>query len=63
MTQHIERGLIPRETRWIRVSEDSRLDAAAAVDALEEKIGIPLQVVRAEDVFRISGDDLDEPPD
>lgn len=63
MTQYIERGPIPREPRRILMSDDSRPDPAAAVDAIERRLGLPVQVAYAADVRRISGDYLDEPPD
>lgn len=61
MTRETERRPIPREPGRTRMSDDSRPDPAAAVEALERKVGIPLQIAGAP--HRMSGDPLDEPPD
>ena len=63
MTDYTQRGLIPREPRRTPMSDGPCLDPVAVVDALERKIGVPLRVARAEAVYLLFDDGLDEPPD
>jgi hypothetical protein len=63
MTDYTQCGLIPREPMRTLTPDDPRLDPVAVVDALERKIGVPVQVARAESVCLLFDDGLDEPPD